>query len=298
MKIDSHIHITPRWLIEDWETMAAKEPYFSLLSHSKSNRFACAEDVIAALDGAGVDRAVVFGFAFREMAHCQAVNDYTMEAVQRYPDRLIGLAVVPPTHPDMADELARCESGGLRGVGELFAEGQGFSLTDEVDTRALMGICREQGWPLLLHGNEAVGHPYPGKTSDTPERLAHFVENYPDNTIILAHWGGGLCFYALMPEMRNVLKNVYFDTAATPYLYDPAIYDTAKTLGLLDRILFGSDFPLLTPLRTEEHLRQSGLCEEELGLLLGGNAQRIFGYEAQGAALHPPKGYNPFGNPF
>jgi len=64
MKIDFHVHVTPPEIIKKWKKYAKKEKYFSLLSENPNNKYACAEDIIAALDESGFDRAVVFGFAF------------------------------------------------------------------------------------------------------------------------------------------------------------------------------------------------------------------------------------------
>ena len=47
-------------------------------------------------------------------------------------------------------------------------------------------------------------------------------------TIIAAHWGGGLPFYALMPEVRDALQNVWFDTAAGHLLYDRRSIDASS----------------------------------------------------------------------
>ena len=48
-----------------------------------------------------------------------------------------------------------------------------------------------------------------------------------------AHWGGGLPFYALMPEVEDSLSNVYFDSAASPFLYDASVFPTVA--GLVGR---------------------------------------------------------------
>ena len=48
--------------------------------------------------------------------------------------------------------------------------------------------------------------------------------------LVLAHWGGGLPFYALMPEVAESLSDVYFDTAASPFLYDAKVFETAASI--------------------------------------------------------------------
>ena len=129
--------------------------------------------------------------------------------------------------------------------------------------------------PVLLHVNEPVGHYYPGKVSTSLKEMESFIEQYPELIVILAHWGGGLPFYELMKEMREKLKNVYYDNAASVFLYSPGIYRTAETLGITDKLLFGSDFPLLSPARYEKGIEESGMSEEFREKLMGGNAQQL-----------------------
>jgi len=276
--IDVHIHITPREIISREAEYRSEEPYFDLLSSNPKNKFATADEVVAELDKEGIDRAVVFGFAFQNQDNCRFVNDYTLASVERYPDRLIGLAVVNPLAEGAAAEVSRCLKGGLKGVGELFPEGQGFDLKSRSQLEEIAEISREFAVPIMVHLNEPVGHEYPGKTCDSIECGARLAENFPENLFILSHWGGGLFFYELMPEMRADLKNVYYDTAASPFLYDKNIYQTAKSVGLLNKVLLGSDFPLISPGIYLEEMREADLSQADMDLILGENARKLFDF--------------------
>jgi uncharacterized protein len=75
--------------------------------------------------------------------------------------------------------------------------------------------------------------------------------------------------------VKERLENVYFDTAASPFLYDPHIYRYAKEIAGLDKILFGSDFPLLKPARYFKELEKTGLSPDEIDSICGGNAARL-----------------------
>jgi uncharacterized protein len=276
MKIDFHVHITPPDIIADWEKYAEKEPYFAMLCNSKNNKFATAEEVIAVLESedALFDRAVVFGFAFNDLGLCRYVNDYVIEKVRQYPKRLTGFCVSSPCGEGVK-EIERCYNHGLAGVGELFPQKRGFDPENEKETALITDICVELDIPLLLHANEPVGHLYPGKTDVPLKQLETFVTNNPELKIVLAHWGGGLIFYETMGEIKEKFRNVYYDTAATPFLYDERIYNIAKTMGLCEKILFGSDFPLLRHSRYITAIEKSGLSTEEIQLILGGNAKKL-----------------------
>ena len=80
-----------------------------------------------------------------------------------------------------------------------------------------------------------------------------------------------------MPEVKEAMKNVYFDTAASPFLYSPQVYNQVIQLVGGDKILFGSDYPLLAPSRLLGEIKSLGLPEETENLILSGNAQRLLG---------------------
>lgn len=287
MRIDSHVHVTPPDLIAGWEKIAKREPYFKLLSESPVNRFATAEQVVEAMEENGFDKAVIFGFSFRDMGLCHYVNDYVIEKTREYPDRLIGFSTLLPQHPEAEKELVRTYESGLRGVGELFPEGQGFALESPQQMKALGHTCASLGIPVMLHVNEPVGHHYAGKTKTSLAQAVTFAQNFPDLKIILAHWGGGLFFYELMKEVRQDLARVYYDTAASVFLYGHQVYDVVKALDLTGKILFGSDFPLLSPQRYLGDLERSGLSDQDKEAILGGNARRLLSLET-GNRRHCP----------
>ena len=83
-----------------------------------------------------------------------------------------------------------------------------------------------------------MGHNYPGKAPITLHQIYRFAKSYPSNRIVLAHWGGGLFFFALLKkEVKDVLNNVWFDTAASPYLYTPDSYRIAGNIIGFEKIL-------------------------------------------------------------
>ena len=144
----------------------------------------------------------------------------------------------------------------------------------------LMEAVQDRGMLVTTHSSEPVGHTYQGKGEVRSEVLWRFIGNFPDATIILAHWGGGLPFYALMPEVARALENVYFDSAASPFLYSPQVFSTVASLVGAERILLGSDYGLLRPRRLIRQARESGLSAEDIAAILGGNAARLLSLNA------------------
>jgi predicted TIM-barrel fold metal-dependent hydrolase len=128
---------------------------------------------------------------------------------------------------------------------------------------------------LLLHCSEPLGHTYDGKGDTTPELLYPFIARFPKLKLICAHWGGGLPFYALMPEVKKALSNVYFDSAASPYLYEPAVYSQVCAAAGEEHVLFGTDYPLLRPKRLLREIDALNLPTDTRRRILGENAQRL-----------------------
>ena len=116
---------------------------------------------------------------------------------------------------------------------------------------------------LMTHASEPVGHQYPGKGVATPDLLYTLITAFPELKLICAHWGGGLPFYALMPEVKAALKNVYFDTAISPFLYSPQVYGHVVQLVGAEKILFGTDYPVISQRRFLKEINALDLSEDE-----------------------------------
>jgi predicted TIM-barrel fold metal-dependent hydrolase len=228
------------------------------------------------MDEYGVDKSVILNLGWTSHELCVETNDYILEAIARYSQRLIGFCAIQPLAGDKAlKELERCARNGVKGIGEMRPDVQGFDFTDNSTIRPVIEALMEYDLIFLTHASEPVGHQYFGKGKVTPEVIYPLILSFPDLKVVCAHWGGGLPFYALMPEVDRALGNVYFDTAATPFLYKPQIFKQVSDIAGSDKIIFGSDYPLLSPKRIIEQLESVGLSREDQDKILGGNAQKI-----------------------
>ena len=277
MIIDVHTHIFPADIRQNRDRYFPAEPAFKLLYQSAKSRMIGATELLTAMDKNGVDKSVIFGFPWSNTATYQSHNDYIMETVQKYPDRLIGLGCFDPADAQAVAEAERCLAGGLCGIGELAFYRSGIDDFALEQLEPVMAMCADRNLPVLIHTNEPVGHDYHGKTPITLSQIYGLIKRFADNKIVLAHWGGGLFFYALMKkEVKESLKNVYFDTAASPYLYDLEVYQVAIKLAGIDKILFGSDYPLLAPQRYFNEMQQAGLAKNQMDQICGLNARHLF----------------------
>ncbi len=278
MIIDFHTHLFPKDIRENRGKYFSGEPAFHLLYHYPKAKLAYADELITVMDDQGVDKAVIFGFPWKNPSTFKLHNDYIIKAVDRYPNRFIGFGCFDLLSNEALKETERCIDGGLKGVGELAFYQSGIDKAANERLEPIMAVCHAKNLPVLIHTNEPVGHQYPGKTPNTLNQIYRMVRRFQKNIIILAHWGGGIFFFNLLKkEVKETFKNVYFDTAASPFLYDKAVYQIAKQTIGIDKILFGSDFPLLRPARYFKEVNNCGLNEDDINSICGLNGQALLG---------------------
>ena len=275
MIIDFHTHITAPEIIARRDEYLIRDAWFRDLYGNPKARLSSAQGLISAMDEAGVDQAVVFGFGWRDMDLCRQDNDYVMEAVGSYPERLIGFGIVnPATGTEAVREIERCAKGGLFGLGELMPDGQGYRLDDEKTMAPIVEAALAHDMLLLTHCSGPVGRPYPGKGTVTPDEVIRFARLFPDATLICAHWGGGTIFYELMPDIARIMSNVYYDTAASLFLYQDDIFTLAARWAP-GKVLFATDYPLIAPKRFIERMQAARMPTATRRRMLGGNAWRV-----------------------
>ena len=279
--IDFHCHILPPSFPGRHLELTKVDATYATLFPEAGGKAATSESLLEAMDDAGITLSVAMGFGWENETVAREANDYLIQAVEGYPERLVGFCSVNPAwgKDRVCAEIERCAASGLKGIGELHPDCQGFDITDCAQMAPMMELAHKLELPVLIHTSEPVGHQYPGKGRTTPDRVYALIRNFPENTIICAHWGGGLPFYGLMPEVPAELANVFFDTAVSPFLYKRDIFDVAsRTIGA-DKILFATDYPLIQHRRVIGQVEESCLDPSSKAAILGGNAARLLGLE-------------------
>jgi predicted TIM-barrel fold metal-dependent hydrolase len=299
--IDCHVHLYPPEVNRDPEgwAAAAGEPRWAELcarrrkDGSPVQAFPGVDELLRAMDRAGVERAVLLGWYWARPENCERQNRFYADCVREHSDRLAGCATIHPSagEPAAISEIRRSADDGLVGLGELSPHSQGFPVGDPV-FRAAIALAGELGLPVVLHVTDPEGRAYPGRVETPLGDFESLARALPGTRFVLAHWG------ALLPLRRPGtagLGNLFYDTAASPLLYDSTVW--ARFLGAVgaDRVLFGSDYPLNAHPRIgrEPDLSRSvGEARRELpgsagSAVLRENALRIFGRPARGPLGSP-----------
>ncbi|AGG08400.1 amidohydrolase [Dehalococcoides mccartyi] len=271
MIIDFHTHIFPPEIIAARQEYTCRDSCMGLLYSNLKAKMITADELVAALNEAGVDRAVALNISWDSDELCTFTNNYLLESARRYPERIIPFCALPISNPSASlNELERCLSLGAKGIGELRTERpEELALPPY---QPLFERIAQRGLVCLFHASEPLGHIYPGKGLATPERFYPFISRYPKLKLVLAHLGGGMPFYHLMPEAAKVLSNTAYDTAAAPFLYNPEIYQQVIKLAGETKLLFGSDYPLMPYDRTLKHLLDGRLEPDIQAKILRQNA--------------------------
>src|SRR5579859_313697 len=278
--VDFHTHIFPPEIVARRAEFLTRDAWLEELYGSPKAKMATADDLIASMDAAEVDVSVAFPFGWSDAGLAEECNSYVIEAMRRYPGRIIGLCALQPMAGRRAiAELERCARAGMPGFGELMPHGQGYRLSDTKLLAPLVEAALTLGLFCLTHTSEPVGHGYHGKGDVTPVEFQAFIAAFPALRVVAAHWGGGFPFYELMPEVQAAAANVWYDSAASLFLYRPEIFPAVARIAGARKILWGSDYPLIAQTRMLSYARASGLTADELALALGGNAAALLGLD-------------------
>lgn len=201
-----------------------------------------------------VDKVIVVGFR-TELLGCNVPNDYVTDYVRQHSDKLIGFMSVDATQQGVMEELERCYYDlGLKGI-KLSPIYQGFHPQDE-RVLPIYEKAEKLGLPILLHQAACYNRQAPLKYAN-PIYFDDIAMKYPDLTLIFAHLG-----YPWIKETMHVVRkhpHLYTDISFI-CLHPQTFYNALayyEEWGVLDLILFGSDFPAAaTPRDTMERLRK------------------------------------------
>ena len=243
MIIDSLTHILPEEISKNLNQFKKLDSIFNDF-FDKNTKIVQAEQLINQMKKNGINKSVTAGFGWTNHELAIMVNDYILLSKKQFPEEIIPFCSLDINSKKSEEELLRCISKGVKGIGELHINNLENILDNKIFNNILK-IALHYNLPIIIHGSEPIGHKYRGKGRSYPKFLFKLVEKNQDNIFIFSHFGGGLVFYEQMPEIKKISTNVYYDSAAQPFLYDKSIYRTSILSSSINKILFASDFPLI-----------------------------------------------------
>lgn len=220
-----------------------------------------AASMIAVLDEAGIERAVLLSNAYRyaDYEKVQAENDWTGSEAAKYPQRLIAFCAFNPLADYALDELARCAADERFGRGIKLQFGMSaVNLADAghvAKVKGVFGAANEKGLAIVVHMRGRRAHPYGAAQAQT--FIDELLAAAPDVPVQIAHFAGGgatndppsdealATFIAAIARKDPKVRNLYFDLA----LVAPADLSSERARFVVKairdigapRLVYGSD---------------------------------------------------------
>jgi uncharacterized protein len=243
------------------------------------------EVLLKNLDEAGVTYAVLQAYDLKD-AGLDIPNDYVAELLRQYPDRFIcGYASADPIKRGTANAIAMLKDGydmGLRGL-KLHPILMQFS-PDNKDLYPLYYKCIEYDIPVGFHIQPVPGSPTCRLKFCNIVSIDELAHDLPELKIQICHFGK----YPMLPDALDLAaclmnnKNVYTDMSATIPMTKDGIMNTlhlVKQLNIVDKCMFGTDFPVQPQIWWTECVEKVNFTDEEKTKIMCDNALRFVGRE-------------------
>ena len=219
-------------------------------------------------DSAGVDMFLVQSVAVSPK-NVFSINDFIANSVNENPDRFIGFASLHPEMENVADEVARAKSLGLRGV-KLHPDIQKFNIDDKAAYK-IYEAC-EGVFPILIHTGD---HRY---LHSDPRRVPQVLRDFPKLKLICAHFGGWSQWNEAEKHLAG-LEGVWVDTSSSMYAFSAGRAKELINAFGEDRVIFGSDYPMWAPGDEIKNIERLGLPERVKSKIYYKNLSDLLGLD-------------------
>lgn len=257
--IDSHCHIYPDRIAQKASQNTSDFYQMPTLFDGKLST------LLARGTEAGIEHFIVQSVATTPW-QSSGINRFIADAVAHSEGRLTGLGTLHPDSTDIQTEVEEILSLGLKGV-KLHPDIQRVAI-DDSRMHKIYKAC-EGKLPILMHTGD---HRF---DFSNPNRMLPILEQYPDLTVVGAHFGGW-SVWDTAAKMLSRHNNFYVDCSSSLYAMSP---EKAKELILAygtDRVLFGTDYPMWEITTEIERFMAIPLSEKEREDILSGNAEKLF----------------------
>ena len=258
--IDAHCHIYPAAIARKAAANTGK--FYDGLPATCDGTV---QSLLEAGSQVGIEHFVVQSVA-TSPHQVHSINEFIAREVAAHPGKLTGLGTLHPDSEDLEGDVQHLLELGLKGV-KLHPDIQRFKI-DDYRCLHIYDLC-EGRLPILMHtGDNRYDY-------SNPNRLLPVLKIYRNLTVIGAHFGGYSIWHEAAEKLHGI-PNLYVDCSSTMFaLPDAEVVDLIHTYGA-DRVLFGTDYPMWSPVEELEHFNRLPLTEEERQLILHKNAERIF----------------------
>jgi hypothetical protein len=257
--VDAHVHVYPDKIARK-VTQAVGQFYGVEMNSSDGS----VDAMFAASAGAPITHHLVHSVATTPK-QVPRINDFIAEKCTQHPN-LIGFATMQQDFENMEEEVDRAISLGLKGF-KIHPDTQKVNLDDP----RLMKFYEiiEGRLPVVIHtGDYRYDYSH-------PRRLKKVLKTFPNLKVDAAHFGGWSLFDYALELLEH--ENCYVDTSSSlEFLGSRRTVELARAYGT-KRVMFGTDFPMWSPVKEYEMLAAMDFTPEEFEDITWHNAERFIG---------------------
>ena len=258
--VDAHVHVYP----EKIALRAAKSvgDFYQYPMFKEGSIPA----MLAAVEGSPITHHIIYSVATKP-SNVESINDFIAAECKKHPN-FVGFMAMHQDYPNPEAEIERAIGLGLRGM-KLHPDTQKVNMDDD----RLMRIYEliEGRMPLVMHCGD-----YRTDFSH-PRRMKRILHEFPNLVVDAAHFGGWSVFDYALEYLED--ENCYVDTSsALEFLGPRRTVELARAYGI-ERVMFGSDFPMWSPVNEYNMLAAMPFTEDEFEAITWYNAQRFIAGE-------------------
>ncbi len=279
MMIDIHTHVFP-------EKIAARTiAKLALAGNVKPYSDGTKEGLLSFMRKSGVQYSFIMPVVTNPSQE-ETINRVAIETNEQGDEcGVYSFGGIHPDNENYKEIICKLADNGVKGI-KIHPQYQEVPI-DDIRYLRIIGCASEHGLIVLTHGGYDPGYPSDPQQVSSPKRIRHVLDEVKPTCLIAAHMGG----WSAWDEVEEYLvgQNVWFDTSVcmgprldangeirpnTRVISDEQFCRIVRTHGA-DRVLFGSDYPWSEEAVSIEQIRESGLDQDEINLVLGGAAQKL-----------------------
>ncbi len=258
--IDSHCHIYPEKIAS--KAVCATDKFYGVKSHGEGT----VAHLMERCNAEGVDHAIVQSVATTPK-QVKSINEFIANEVSSSSGFLTGLGTLHIDSEDMSGDIKHLKELGLKGV-KLHPDIQRFAV-DDTKLWQMYEICQAEKLTMLVHTGD-----YRYDFSN-PDRVINVLKNFPRLKFIGAHFGGWSVWEEASKKLAD-FENFYVDCSSSFGFSDNADFKEITLRYGVDKVLFGTDYPMWGLKEELENFFALGFDDESNRKILSKNAQKLF----------------------
>ncbi len=197
-----------------------------------------------------------------------SINRFIADSVLKSGGKMTGFGTMHPESEDKEGDFEELLSLGLKGI-KLHPDIQGFKI-DDYRMLKIYELCEKHKIPVLMHCGDLR------YDNSNPNRIVPILDIYSELTLIGAHFGGYSVWEDAVEKLSKY-KNFYVDTSSSLFEIDAKTARKYIDAYGVDRVMFGTDYPMWTPKEELARFMQIELSDSERQKILYDNAAKLLG---------------------